>query len=573
MIPKCFCLMVCLGAGLAQGDVIHVICGQGTIQSAVDRARPGDEVVVGPGVYFGSVKVGCRGTAEKPIVIRADKLEKDWVIVTGADRAVREGKVAWQPEEASLGLYSVSWTNPAPTRVLCGQVDLYPYRDLACLKAFMAVPGKHIGPQHGYAVDPKAKKLYVRLHASGKYGPTDPNRQTMCISGPLGAGPVGLEVTRPSDYGFGLFGKGSAHVEIRGFTFETPGQTGVYVEADDVLVTDCRFVGCRGGVTGNAPYFLPEGYDYASAAKRVRLQHCEFTQFPAYDDGLETIRLAREAGQPMIFWARKDYQGGLRDQALNYETGIACLMGEDWEVAHCHVWNAFEALSSRATTSSRNARVHDNVFEKLLDNAVESEDHSVGLKVSRNLIRDVFGPLSWQPLENEPWPVGFVCSENVIYNTPEHEEAFRFRNPSVFKIGATGAKRKYGKNYVPALPEPGILFERNTVLWGAGCLFWGAIWGNNPDKVTLRDNVIFTEMNLPAGWQSKFAFLRMEGNVIVQRAIQGLEGQTVVALDGLGLQPFDGVGLVPTKGSPAEGKGALSESSAWYPPKAGPRYP
>lgn len=569
---KKYCLLLCLCAGVAQGSVINVTCGEGTIQSAVDKARPGDEVVIGPGVYFESVKIGCRGTEDHPIVIRADKVAPNRVIVSGADRAVREGRVKWTLEDEALALYSIIWTNPAPTRVLYGQADLYPYRDLSRLKAFMAVPEhNHIGPQHGYAVDLKEKKLYVRLHPSGKYGPTDPNRQTMCISGPLGKGPVGLEVTRPSDYGFGLFGKGSAHVEIRGITFETPGQTGVYVESDDVRVSDCRFVGCRGGVTGNAPYFLPKDYDYASSAKRVSVTYCEFTQFPTYDDGMETIRLAREAGLPMTFWARKDYQSGLRDQALNYETGIACLMGDDWEVAHCRVWNAFEALSSRATTTSRNARVHDNVFEQLLDNAVEAEDHSVALEVRRNVVRDVFGPFSWQPLENEPWPVGFVCSENVVYSTPEHEKAFAFRNPCVFKIGATGAKRTYGKEYVPVLPEPGILMERNTVLWGAGCLFWAAVWGNNPDKVTLKDNIIYTEMNMPVGWQGRFDFLRLDGNIFVQRAVNGLEDQTVNALDLLKLKERDGLALIPAKGSPAEGKGALSESSTWYPPKAGLR--
>ena len=124
---------------------------------------------------------------------------------------------------------------------------------------------------------------------------------------------------------------------------------------------------------------------------------------------------------------------------------------------------------------------------------------------------------------------GFVCSENVVYSTPEHEKAFAFRNPCVFKIGATGAKRTYGKEYVPVLPEPGILMERNTVLWGAGCLFWAAVWGNNPDKVTLKDNIIYTEMNMPVGWQGRFDFLRLDGNIVVQRAVNGLEDQTVNA--------------------------------------------
>lgn len=450
--------------------------------------------------------------------------------MSGANPDVRAGKVAWTQEDAGLGLYSIPWKNPAPTRILCGQVDLYPYFDVARLSSFMASPQRnHRGPQHGYAVDARAGKLYVRLHASGKYGPTDPNRQTMCISGPTGTGPVGLGVSRQSDYCIGVFGAGSAHVVIRGFTFETPGVTGVYVESDDVTVEDCRFVGCRGGVTGNAPYFMDGGFDYSAPAKRVKIDHCEYTQFPAYDDGLETIRLAREAGErEMVFWARKDFQSGLRDQAINYETGIGCLMGMDWEVSHCRVWNAFEALSSRATTSSKGARVHDNVFEMLLDNAVESEDHSVDLVVSGNLIRDVFGPFSWQPLEGEPWPSGFVCRDNVICSTKAHEDAFRFRNPCVFKVGATGARKQYGKEYVPLLPGEGVVFERNTVLWGGGCLFWGAIWGNNPDKVVLRDNFIYTEFNFPQGWKSRFGFLSMSGNVCVQRAVDGLEGQVRV---------------------------------------------
>ena len=99
---KKYCLLLCLCAGVAQGSVINVTCGEGTIQSAVDKARPGDEVVIGPGVYFESVKIDCRGTAEHPIVIRADRVAPNRVIVSGADRAVREGRVKWTLEDESL---------------------------------------------------------------------------------------------------------------------------------------------------------------------------------------------------------------------------------------------------------------------------------------------------------------------------------------------------------------------------------------------------------------------------------------------------------------------------------------
>lgn len=599
LVLGAFCLGVATSPALAAtwhvradaaagGDGRSAAGAFATVQQAADVVKAGDTVVIGPGVYFESVQLRAKGTPEAPIVFKADRIEKDRVIFTGADPAVRKKGIKWTVEDAALGLYAIPWDKPPPTRVLYSGADLYPYFDVDRLRQFMAVPARnHRGPQHGYALDVKAKRLYVRLHASAKYGPADPNQHVMCISGPLGGGVVGLDVSGPEHYNLGILGQGDAHVVVQGITFETPGSTGVYTEANDVVVEDCWFIGCRAGVTGTAPYFMPKDFSYATLANRVVVQYCSFTQFPTYDDGLETMRLAVEAGdKEVVFWARKDFNGGLRDQSLNYETGITCLMGRDWIVRNSHVWNAFEAFSSRSTTSSDNARIHDNIFENLLDNAVEAEDHSTNLRVYRNLIRDTFGPLSWQPLENEPWPGPFYCYQNVIYNTPEHQAAFAFRKPSIFKIGATGARKTYGKDYLPIVPDPGILFFNNTILWDRGCLFWPAIWGNNPDKVKLCNNIILTEFNLPPGWTEKWHFLTIENNLCVPKIpVEGLENQTASSLDALRLDNVETVPLRPLADSPAVGKaiavkgmeaqlkdiGALQTGDDWYPPKVGPR--
>jgi hypothetical protein len=575
----------------------------GTIQQAADVAKAGDTVLIQPGVYFESVQVRAKGNPGEPITFKADRIEKGRVILTGADAAIRNKEVPWTLEDEALQLYSIPWDKPRPTRVLYTGADLYPYLDLEHLRQFMALtrPDRmHHGPQHGFALDPEKKRLYVRLHTSGKYGSRNPNEQVMSISPPPGADKdLGLQVSAPSHYNLGVLGRGDAHIKIQGLTFETPGIAGVYTEGNDVTVSDCWFVGCRGGVEGTAPYYRPETFSYDQLANRVTVEYCEYTQFPTYDDGLETIRLGKEAPPrpengkiEQTFWARKDVNSGLPDANVNYEVGIAVLAGRDWVVRRSHVTDAFEALSSRATTNSDNFHVYENVFERLLDNAVEAEDHSTNLHVYRNVIRDTFGPLSWQPLEGEPWPGPVFWYQNVIYNTPAHREAFQFRTGNVFKIGAVNARKEYGKEYLPRLAEPGIVIANNTVAFD-GVLFWGAIWGNNPDKVLVVNNILITGLGLPAKVEEKWPFLSSENNLCAPFP----ESATAPSKSTLGGQVFGTyaeIGLKdPLRGdvelleaSPARDKsipvpgletkfqdlGALRRGDTWYPLEVvGPR--
>jgi hypothetical protein len=58
-----------------------------TIQFAVDRARPGDTILVHPGLYPEPVRISRGGTKERPIVLRATK---QWQAILDSNRAASE---------------------------------------------------------------------------------------------------------------------------------------------------------------------------------------------------------------------------------------------------------------------------------------------------------------------------------------------------------------------------------------------------------------------------------------------------------------------------------------------------
>ena len=83
-----------------------------TIQKAADIVQPGDTVIIRPGIYYENVELTTNGTKEAPIVFKAEKFERDSVIISGADREIREHKKQWTLEDASLGLYSIPFDYP-----------------------------------------------------------------------------------------------------------------------------------------------------------------------------------------------------------------------------------------------------------------------------------------------------------------------------------------------------------------------------------------------------------------------------------------------------------------------------
>lgn len=523
-----------------------------SIQHAADLAAAGDTVRVGPGVYFEHVMMKRFGTAAQPVTFRSEQGPSK-TIISGADPAIREKKVAWKIEDEALSLYSIpySWDlDYPPTRVLYDGIDLFPYETVDCLRNFTLHATNDYqsdpGPRHGFSWDAKAKRVYVRLHPSGKYGSLDPNQHTMCVGTRT---PALFDIQSPDEEV-----AVPAHIVIDGFQFETPFRSGVQTTASDVTVRNCRFIGCRGGVAGR----------YGGNVPNVAIHHCEYSQDAVYDDGLETLKVNGS------FWCRK---------GKIYETGIALDIGADWDIHHNYIHDSFEGLSAAGTRISRNLKVHENVFERLLDNAIETEDHSVNMAIYRNVIRDAFVPISWQPLKGKPWPGPVYCYQNVIYASEAHASLFAFRSPYVFKIGAVKAKEDYGQEYVPEVADPGLLFFNNTIFWERGCLFWDAVWGSNPDKVKLVNNILVTELNFPPNFPKRWPFLTFENNLCVLPTLPALAGQMVEGGQPLGLKDpakreFEPVGgeRIIGKGKAVPGTefrfrdiGAVQQGDTWYP--------
>ena len=111
-----------------------------TIQQAADRVSPGDTVIIAPGVYFETVRLRRFGRANAPILFRADKIQKNRVIITGADPEVRRGRRKWRLYDRRTGTYVLDCSHH-PARILYSGTDLFGYRSLEALMKFEARPG------------------------------------------------------------------------------------------------------------------------------------------------------------------------------------------------------------------------------------------------------------------------------------------------------------------------------------------------------------------------------------------------------------------------------------------------
>jgi len=448
-----------------------------TLQRAVDGARPGDTIIVYPGTYYEHVVIRRGGAPEAPITIQADRVERDRVILSGADASIRQGRVAWEPVDGTPGLYRVPLAY-RPTRVLADRVDLLAYPTLADLRAFRFLDADYLGHPHGFSHDPETGHLYVRLRADGRYGATDPNQTTMAVSPPNGGGRFGAQTThRPDNYNLAIPFSGPAHVVIDGITFETPGIAGIFTAASDVTIRNSWFYGCRVGIAGvrtDDPAFRDR-----PTADRVVVEHCYFTQFPAYTD-IEAItpeEVADQRGRTRspyrpAHWQRKGNHTVGR--AWSYEVGAIRGIGDRWEIHHNHFHDMFEALSDAGR--STNTVIHHNRFERICDNAIEAEPRARDLHVHHNLIIDTFEPISWQPLDGPPLPGPVIIHDNIILQTERAQAMATANTGGVFKLGI-GRTNRYWQTPLEngALPEEaaapgGFWIAHNTIYHPSGRL-------------------------------------------------------------------------------------------------------
>ncbi len=427
-----------------------------TIMRAAKLVQPGDTVVVHSGVYFEHVKLERGGTGDAPITFRSAEGPAN-TIITGANRSIRTGKTVWETAEASSGL----WRTPLahePATLVSDDLNLYRYPSLDELRRFVVndvslqkKPGP--GPKHGWTWHDGF--LYLRLHASGKYGSTDPHAHTIKVSPARGPGFRGDEIDSRERACFLLSTPGPSHVVLDGFTFESPGFCGVWIRQGSAVVRHCKFVGCRTGVRGwDRPEKKPR-----SLSDDVLVEGCEFSEHPTYDDVADII--AETTSRPaadrdtlarFFWWHRK---GG----AYSSEIGIVAAAGRRWTIRHNYVHDTFDGLSFMSLSWSEDCEVTGNRFERIVDNAIEAENHAQRLRVRDNTIVDCFEPFSYQPLDGPPWPADILFERNTVTFTRAGVELWGREN--------LGWRPGCCKIYVTAEPTevPGGLVFRDNLIW------------------------------------------------------------------------------------------------------------
>ncbi len=488
-----------------------------TLQRAIDAAQPGDTVIAYPGIYYEHITIRRGGTPDAPIRIMADRVERDRVIITGARRDIREKRITWELVDRELGLYRIP-LDYRPTRVLANRADLLAYPTLADLRALRFLADDYLGHKHGFAYDPGSgkKHLYVRLRSDGRYGPADPNNATIAVSPPTGAGRFGTYPNRNDNYNLSLPFSGPAHIIIDGFTFETPGIAGIHTNASDLIIRNNWFYGCRIGII--APRTDDPGRRGNPGADRVTIENNYFTQFPAFTD-IEDITPAEAADQRsrsewwhrVIHWQRKGtrpHPNQTVGYPYGYEVGAIRGAGDAWEIRYNHFYDMFEALSGGGIGQSTNTNIHHNRFERICDNAIETEHRARNLSIHHNLVIDTFEPFSWQPQGSSSAPPGPIfIYDNIIIQTPRTQALITANTGAVFKLGIK-ADDPHWKKSPDGAPAPGGFWAaHNTVFTPSGRLLTLL----NPPQRPLRDfyfiNNIFVAHTLaPRAGESGIAY-------------------------------------------------------------------
>ena len=443
-----------------------------TIQAAADRVNPGDTVVIAPGVYFETVRLRRFGAPDRPITFRADRIRKNRVIVTGADPAIRRGERRWQLADAPTGTWVTDYYSGQPARITYSGTDLFPYQTFDALMTFEPKPGVP-GPQHGFYYQKATGRLYVRLRADGKYGPADPNAHTMAVSPPNGS-----ETTPGSRaYNFGLLGQPGQdlYIVIDGLTFEAPGRSAVYVSGNRARIRNCGFTACReGGVMGRR---VASAADLKDSSSDIVIEFCEWHNAPIFEDvrelvtGVKSGRLKIDPNkQRHHWWVHKNRATGA---VQSYETGVIRQVGRNWTVRNCYIHDCFDGLAN--LNWGENTVFENNLFERCIDNAIETEDHGRNCHIRRNRFLDVWQSVSLQPLNGEPWAGPVYVYQNLFYRS--REGLFWGTNGSSFKIGINPRQWDFPKLKaalagvdVKHISLPGLLIFNNTIIDPASLL-------------------------------------------------------------------------------------------------------
>ena len=358
-----------------------------TIQRGAGVVRGGDQMVVGPGVYYERpIFQNLSSSSSSPVWIRAEPTGS--ARISGMWKEAALGQVSWQDETG--GVYSAAH-GPALFGAY-NNVYLFRFNNVTELRNAKALTasGTVNTPAYGFAV--ASGRIYVKLPAG-----TNPNGKPVLFSTPSW-GETGIaEVVKVV---------GSPYVILDGFRIEGSGTFCVTFSQDSVgpTVRNTVLEHCRYGLQ------LPSS------------SLVEWTEYlyPGFHDFAEAVRVAN-GGVLKVYELVKEYhpdawlEGGLADTyGSASSTSRACLFrynflheafdGEslgDFEYSESHhsvyMYNYDDQIEmeSWAGTGSRELRLHDSLF--LSAGRISHQETS--LIGPQYVYRNV-----WYGYDNHGWP-------------------------------------------------------------------------------------------------------------------------------------------------------------------------
>jgi len=323
-----------------------------TLQYAADLARPGDTVLLLPGVYRERIRVRRGGEEGRPVVIRA--LEPGTVVVTGeADPAVIEG-LRWRDE--GRGVFSAATTWPIYFVKCDGETLLHlKWHGAKAIHRFASREGAH-GVWYW-----KDGRLYVAL--------------------PSGRSPAEHRVNfhdrvpPPGEWG-GLKAANlwieADHLRIEGLRLDFGVGAAIRLwRASDVEIADCLFTGASAGVKAT-PALAP--------VTELRIAHCLYPNYPE--------REWRRA------WLTKQETYALSG------TGFCASEAADTVIRNNLIVHATDGMVVTTRNLPRPGRVEvsGNLIAWCTDDAIEFDGFARGIEFHHNLVYDCHESLGISPV-------------------------------------------------------------------------------------------------------------------------------------------------------------------------------
>ena len=482
-----------------------------TIDRAARMARPGDEIVVGPGTYYEQPNFSnLRGTADRPVWLRAS--EPGTATISGMWQEAAEGRVRWKRHDN--GLYST----PRASQPLFGAFDgVFLFRFNTVQDLLDGRAGDIDMPEYGFAATDGM--LFVKLP-----GGVDPNGKSLKFSDEESSI---VEVNN------------APYFIIDGFRIEGAGAgrcIGFDRTSHHAIVRNTIMTYCRHGVR---------------LADDSLVEWSEYT-YPGFHDFAEKLRQRNGTITP-IYRLVKQYH-----PEAWLEGGMAISFGRDYASKNCEFRHNFihETFDGEALGQFEYSRSHHNVYLYNYDNHVEFENwagHGAReLRLHDSLmLASAFGPISHQDAgQSDRGIVGpHYVYRNVVYGLDDHGwnswtiVKSRIRNPAFEGL-------RYYNNLLwsEGQSDADAGWRRN------GYLFWD---DERRDVFDFRNNiVIFNE----AGDNTGRGAFRSGHNLLVNAVDQPwLRGANSAYLGedpaSLRFNDVDGLNFGLRFGSPAENAG------------------